>query len=218
MDRSTLAAMLDHTLLDPLATAAGVEGLCQEAIDWSIGHVCVSPTRVAVAVRALDGAGGVCSVVGFASGAHLASVKAAEAAAAVEAGATEIDMVVNLGLVADEDWDALQSEVAQVVAAAGDAPVKAILESAALNGHRLRRAALAAIDGGARWLKTSTGYHPSGGATVEAVALLVEAAQGRAAVKASGGIRSLASAQALLNAGATRLGTSRSVEILAELA
>lgn len=209
--------MIDHTLLDPLATAARVEGLCQEAVEWHIGHVCVSPNRVAVAARALHGAAGVCAVVGFASGAHLASVKAAETAAAVAAGATEIDVVLNLGLIMDEDWSAVEAEVADIMAAAAGVPVKAILEAAALPEARLRRAGEIAVAGGVRWLKTSTGYHPDGGATTEMVALLVEVAAGRAEVKASGGIRSLGTAQSLLAAGATRLGTSRGVEILAEL-
>lgn len=212
-----LAALIDHTLLDPLASTATIEGLCREAADWHIGHVCVSPTRVGVAAQALGGAARVCSVVGFASGAHNAEIKAAEARAAVEAGAGEIDMVVNLGLVADEDWSGVAAEVAAVVGAVGDVAVKAIVESAALSEARLRRVAEAAISGGARWLKTSTGYHPAGGATTEAVAVLAEVAAGRAEVKASGGIRSLTSALALLDAGATRLGTSRSVELLAEL-
>lgn len=219
MDAATLAALIDHTLLDPLASAAGVEQLCLEAVEWHMGHVCVSPTRVRQAGALLEGtAVAVCSVVGFPSGAHLPGAKAHEAGRAVQDGATEVDMVVSLGAVADADWAAVEAEVAEVVAAAGPGvPVKVILETSALEPAVARSAAAAALGGGAAWLKTSTGYHPSGGASVESVALLFEVAAGRALVKASGGIRSLDGAVALVEAGAARLGTSRGVALLAEL-
>lgn len=216
-----LAAVIDHTLLDPLATAAAVAALCAEAVQWSFGHVCVSPSRVAWAAAAMAGSGvGVCAVVGFPSGAHTALSKAFEAAAAVQSGAGEIDMVVNLGLVAEGDWAGLQREVALAVGAVGaggGAVVKVILETAAFNGPTAELAARAAMDGGATWVKTSTGYHPSGGATIEAVTLLARVAQNRAGVKASGGIRTLAQARAMLTAGAGRLGTSGGVSLLQEL-
>ncbi len=215
-----LAAMIDHTLLDPAAMAVGVAGLCREAREWSFGHVCVSPSRVELAVAELAGSGvGVCSVVGFPSGAHTSRSKAFEAGAAVDDGAGEIDMVVNLGLVADGDWSGLQRDVAAVVAAVTPAgiAVKAILETAAFDSAVAELAARAALDGGAGWLKTSTGYHPAGGATVEAVSLLVRVAAGSAGVKASGGIRSLTQAQSFIDAGAGRLGTSRGVALLQEL-
>ncbi|MFN0027980.1 MAG: deoxyribose-phosphate aldolase [Acidimicrobiales bacterium] len=215
-----LVAVIDHTLLDPLAISAAVVALCAEARDWSFGHVCVSPSRVELAVAELAGtAVGVCSVVGFPSGAHTSASKAFEASAAVDHGAGEIDMVVNLGLVADGDWSALQHEVRTVVAAAGagGASVKAILETAAFNGPTAELAARAALDGGAAWVKTSTGYHPAGGASLEAVAVLARVAAGRGGVKASGGIRTLAQARTFLDAGAGRLGTSRGVALVQEL-
>ena len=220
MDAAALAATIDHTLLDPLATSKGIEQLCREAADWGIGHVCVSPTRVALAVELLRStAVGVCSVVGFPSGAHLPASKAAEAAVVAELGAAEVDMVVALGAVAEGDWGAVRDDVAAVVGAVGPrVPVKAILESGAFaaDPSAVRAAARAAIDAGAAFVKTSTGYHPGGGATVDAVALLHEVAAGRAEVKASGGIRTLEDARALLAAGASRLGTSRSVQLLSE--
>lgn len=215
-----LAALIDHTLLDPLATSAGVAGLCADARQWSFGHVCVSPSRIGQAVAELAGTGvGVCSVVGFPSGAHTSRSKAFEAGAAVDEGAGKIDMVVNLGLLADGDWSGLQREVATVVAAVtpGGGSVKAILETAAFDGPRAELAARAALDGGATWVKTSTGYHPSGGASVETVTLLARVAAGRAGVKASGGIRTLAQARSFIAAGAGRLGTSRGVALVQEL-
>lgn len=219
MDAPALAGLIDHTLLDPLATASQVEQLCREAVEWGIGHVCVSPTRVHQAVAVLTGAPvGVCSVVGFPSGAHPAEVKVAEAGRAAAEGATEVDVVVALGAVADGDWATVEADVAAVVAAVGpDVATKVILETAALTPDQARHAAEAAIAAGAGWVKTSTGYHPSGGATVDAVRLLCEVAAGRARVKASGGIRSLADATAMVDAGAARLGTSRGVALLREL-
>ena len=219
MDAPTLAGLIDHTLLDPLASASGVEQLCLEAVEWGIGHVCVSPTRVRQAATVLAGTPvAVCSVVGFPSGAHLAEAKASEAGQACADGATEVDMVVSLGAVVDGDWAAVEADVAAVVGAVepGTA-VKVILETSALQPDQARRAAEHAIAAGASWVKTSTGYHPSGGATVEAVRLLHEVAAGRARVKASGGIRTLADATALVDAGAARLGTSRGVALLREL-
>jgi len=218
VDAPALAACIDHTLLDPLAPATGVDQLCLEAVEWQFGHVCVSPTRVRLAAALLEGTTvGVCSVVGFPSGAHLTATKSAEAARAVEEGATEIDMVVALGAVADGDWAAVEADVAGVVAACGGAAVKVILETSAFEPAVARVAAEAAVAGGAAWVKTSTGYHPSGGATLDAVRLLHEVAAGRALVKASGGIRNLQDALALLDAGASRLGTSRGVALVREL-
>ncbi len=218
--RDRLRAAIDHTLLDPLATADAVAALCADAVGAGIAQVCVSPTRVAEAVAATAGSGvAVCSVIGFPSGAHPAAVKAAEAAHVIALGATEVDMVVHLGAVMDGDWALVADDVAAVVtvARAGGALTKVILESAAIGPQRLVDAVRVAVDSGAEFVKTSTGYHPAGGATVDDVAAMVAAADGRAAVKASGGIRTLADAVAMLDAGATRLGTSRGVAILAEL-
>ena len=217
MDRAALAAAIDHTLLDPLARAADVVALCEDAAAWRIGQVCISPNRVDLAVRTLAGLPvRVCAVIGFPSGAHLAELKAREAAAAVLAGAAEVDMVVDLGALADGDWAHVEREVAQVVASVSPsgATVKAILETAAFPQATVSAAARAALAGGATWLKTSTGYHPSGGATIETVGLLVAAGQPRPLVKASGGIRTLDTALEFLAAGAQRLGTSRGVDLL----
>jgi len=216
VDRALLAAAIDHTLLDPLAGAADVDRLCAEAVEWQFGHVCVSPSRVALAVKALAGSPvAVCSVIGFPSGAHTGGMKAAEAVQALADGAVEVDMVANLGAIVEGDWGVLSTEVAAVVAAAGDGHhVKVILEAAAIGRDRLVAAVAVAVDAGAGWVKTSTGYHPAGGATVPDVKAMVAAAGGRARVKASGGIRTYGDAVTMLRAGAERLGTSRGVDIL----
>jgi deoxyribose-phosphate aldolase len=179
---------------------------------------------VATASRALserESAIAVCAVVGFPSGAHRHEVKAAEAKLAVGEGAREIDMVVDLGAVKRGDWVAVTGEVAAVRAEV-DGLLKVILETAALTDDELDRAARSAVAGGADLLKTSTGFHPAGGATIEAVTALAAVARtadpsssGRAiGVKASGGIRDRATALAMVDAGATRLGCSASRAIL----
>jgi deoxyribose-phosphate aldolase len=211
-----LAAMIDHTLLNPLATDAEVHTLVAEAVEWKMTHVCVSPNRVATAVTAAAGRVAVASVVGFPSGAHPLEIKVAEAACVAGLGASEIDMVISLGAIIQGDDGEVEREVAAVVKAVAPhhAIVKAILETAALGPERAERAALAALAGGALWLKTSTGYHPSGGATEPDVRLLHRLADGRAQVKASGGIRTLQHARHMIAAGAERLGTSSGIAIL----
>lgn len=226
--RSSLAAMIDHTLLSPTASAADVEALVAEALDLGVGAVCVSPTRVGLVADALVGVDErptVASVVGFPSGAHPVAIKAAEAAAAVAAGATEVDLVADLAAVAGGDLDALAAETEAIRAAIGPAVVlKVILESAAIlalgdrGGDLLTDACRAVADAGADLVKTSTGFHPAGGATTEAVALMAAAVAGRGlgtvGVKASGGIRTAGDALAMVDAGATRIGASASRIIL----
>jgi deoxyribose-phosphate aldolase len=210
--RTALASRIDHTLLKPEATDEQIAALCREAEELRVYAVCLSPSRLPV--RPLRGVG-VCTVVGFPSGAHATSVKAAETEQAVRDGAQEIDMVVDLGRVKAGDWDAVEADVAAVVAASGaDALVKVILESAALTRAELVEACRASERGGAQYVKTSTGFHPSGGATVEAVRVMSETVGGRLGVKASGGIRDTATALAMLDAGATRLGLSGSRAVL----
>jgi deoxyribose-phosphate aldolase len=207
--RAQLAARIDHTLLKPEATAEQVAALCREAEELGAFSVCVSPARLPVTTDVV-----VCTVVGFPSGAHAPAVKAAETAQAVADGAAEVDVVVDLGRVCAGDWDAVEADVAGVVAAAGDALVKVILETAALSPDEVVQACRASERGGARYVKTSTGFHPSGGATVEAVRLMSETVGGRLGVKASGGIRDTATALAMLAAGATRLGLSGTRAVL----
>ena len=156
----------------------------------------------------------VCTVVGFPSGAHPSSVKAAEAAQAVADGAVEVDMVIDLGLAKAGRWDAVEADVKAVKQACGDALLKVILESAALTLDEVREACLACERAGADYVKTSTGFHPSGGASLDAVRTLAEPVGGRLGVKASGGIRDTATALAMVEAGATRLGLSGTRAVL----
>lgn len=210
--RTALASRIDHTLLKPEATDEQVAALCREAEELGVYAVCLSPSRLPI--RPLHGVG-VCTVVGFPSGAHATAAKVAETEQAVRDGAQEIDMVVDLGRVKAGEWDAVEADVAGVVTASGaDALVKVILESAALTRTELIEACRASERGGARYVKTSTGFHPAGGASVEAVALMAETVRGRLGVKASGGIRDTATALAMLDAGATRLGLSGSRAVL----
>ena len=159
----------------------------------------------------------VCTVVGFPSGAHHSEVKAAEAALAVRQGAGEVDMVIDLGRALAGDWDAVQADVAAVKAACGDVLLKVILETAALRADQIVEACRRSEVGGAQYVKTSTGYHPSGGASIEAVRLMRETVGDRLGVKASGGIRDTATALAMLDAGASRLGLSGTRAVLAGL-
>lgn len=226
--RRELAAMIDHTLLAPTASKRDVEALVAEALELGVGAVCVSPTRVVLAAGVLaetDAPLALASVVGFPSGAHPVAVKAAEAAMAVASGATEVDLVANLAAVAEGDLDLLATETEAVRAAIGPGIVlKVILESAAIlalgeqGTNRLIDACEVVADAGADLVKASTGFHPAGGATPEAVALMAAAVAGRGSgsvgVKASGGIRSAAQAMAMVAAGATRIGVSASRVIL----
>ncbi|BBX75054.1 deoxyribose-phosphate aldolase [Mycobacterium shinjukuense] len=216
--RGRLAAVVDHTLLKPEATTADVVGLVAEAAELGVYAVCVSPSMVPVAVAASAGGVRVASVAGFPSGKHMSVVKAHEAAAAIDAGAHEIDMVIDIGAALAGDFDAVRSDIEAVRAAASGAVLKVIVESAVLLGrgdpHVLTRACRAAEDAGADFVKTSTGFHPAGGASVRAVELMTTTVGGRLGVKASGGIRTAADAVAMLNAGATRLGLSSTRAVL----
>jgi deoxyribose-phosphate aldolase len=214
MDRITLAAMIDHTLLRPEATAEDVIALCQEATDLGVAAVCVSPSHLPI-TEGLGVGIDICTVIGFPSGAHQPTVKAHEAEVAIEAGATEIDMVINLGLAVAGHWEAVREDIAAVRAAAPDSVLlKVILESAVLSEDEIVAACEAAAAAGADYVKTSTGFHPSGGASVSAVRLMADTVGVRLGVKASGGIRDTATALAMVEAGATRLGCSASRAIL----
>lgn len=214
VDRATLAGLIDHTLLKPEATLADVVHLCTEANELAVAAVCVSPSRLPLPPGLLDPAIGVAAVCGFPSGAHHAATKATEAAAAVADGATEIDVVIDVGRAAEGDWEAVQHEIAEVRSAIDDVVLKVIIESALLDDDGIVAACRAAEDAGASFVKTSTGFHPSGGATVEAVRLMAATVGDRLGVKASGGIRTAEQALAMVEAGATRLGCSASRAIL----
>jgi deoxyribose-phosphate aldolase len=218
----SLAAVLDHTLLRPDATRSQVIQLCKEAAEHQFACAMVNPTWVATAVRALAGTGVPVGVlVGFPLGANLSSSKRDETVRVLKLGAHDVDMVLNIGLLKSgepADFEAVKQDIRGVVelAHASGAIVKVILETCLLTFEEKLRAAELALAAGADFLKTSTGFS-SGGATKDDVALLHGSAGNLAGVKASGGIRSLADASAMLHAGASRIGASASVRILAEL-
>ena len=218
MTRAELARLLDHSVLKPEATLADVRAGIDVVREWRVGCYCVQPGRVRMSADALaDTDAVVASVVGFPHGAHRADVKASEAALAIDDGAREIDMVINVGALRDGDAALVAADIEAVVLACGEVPVKVILEATALDDVQKRLACRIAREAGAAFVKTSTGFHASGGATVADVRLM-RAEVGRAlGVKASGGIRSLADALAMIEAGANRIGTSASAAILGAL-
>ena len=219
LTRSQLAAMIDHTLLAPEATPKDIHGLCAEAKTLGVHAVCVSPTLTTVAALGVAGSFvRVAAVAGFPSGAHNARLKALAAAAAAATGAHEVDMVINLALAREGRWKEVEQEIAGVRGAApGPTLLKVIIEAALLDEGGVISACRTGESAGADFVKTSTGFHPAGGATTRAVALMAATVGGRLGVKASGGIRSAAEAIAMVEAGATRLGLSRTAAILAEM-
>ncbi len=207
-----IAPFIDHALLIPTATPQQVEQWCEEAYRFNFAAVCVYPIYVRQAVELLRGKGPqVCTVIGFPSGASTTAVKLYEAQEAVENGADELDVSINLGWVKSGNTEALHDEIAEICQETGK-PVKAILETTLLTDAEKRIAAEICLEAGAAFLKTSTGWN--GGATVADVALLKEVAKERVGIKASGGIRTVEQALDLILAGATRLGTSRGIDLL----
>ena len=216
MNHHAIAQMLDHTLLKPEATPDQVVALCAEGIELGVFAVCVSPSMVGVAHAALNGSSvKTASVVGFPSGAHLGAAVAAEAALAVASGADEIDMVINLGCAKAGDWASVQAGIAAVRAVVQSPRVlKVIIESAALTEQEIVLACQAAMRAKADFVKTSTGFHPTGGATAQAVRLMRHTVGDGMGVKASGGVRTIEAVLEMIEAGASRIGTSSSAAIL----
>jgi deoxyribose-phosphate aldolase len=217
--RAEVAALVDHTLLKPEATEADIVALLREADELDVFAVCVSPTMVATAKSFKTGDYHIASVVGFPSGKHVSAIKAEEARLAVAAGADEIDMVIDVGSALEGDFDAVKADISAVFdAIPSHAILKVIVESAALlalaDEGRLADVCRIAEDAGADFVKTSTGFHPSGGASVRAVEVMARTVGERLGVKASGGIRTADDAVAMLNAGATRLGLSGTRAVL----
>ncbi|MDY6077693.1 deoxyribose-phosphate aldolase [Mobiluncus sp.] len=215
MEKAQLAAMVDHTLLKPEATRAQVEALVAEGVELGTYSVCVSPSQVPLKVpESLK----LCVVCGFPSGAHTTATKAGEAREAVAAGVDEVDMVVNLSWVKDGLWDRVQADIAAVKKEV-PAPklLKVIIESAALTDEEIVKCCQAAQAAGADFVKTSTGFHPAGGASTHAVALMRQTVGDTMGVKASGGIHTGAEALAMVEAGASRLGLSGTRKVLETL-
>lgn len=210
LDRDQLAALIDHTLLKPEATPEDVIALLREAEELGTYSLCVSPSMLPLETTVK-----VATVCGFPSGQHASSVKAAEAADSAAKGADEVDMVINVGLARAGEFAAVEQDI-RAVREAAPAPVvlKVIIESAALTDEQIVAVCEAAERAGADFVKTSTGFHPAGGATEHAVQLMRSTVGDRLGVKASGGIRTREAAEAMVAAGASRLGLSSSRAIL----
>ncbi len=208
------ASMIDHTCLKPEATRAQIEKLCTEAKQYGFATVCVNPFRVAMCAELLKGSRvKVCTVIGFPLGANRAEVKALETVRACADGAEEIDMVINIGALKDGNLAAVENDISSVVKAAQGRPVKVILETALLTDAEIKSACAVAIIAGADFVKTSTGFGP-GGATIAHVKLMKETVGNQLEVKASGGIRDRETMSGMIEAGATRIGTSNGVAIM----
>ncbi|GMB07578.1 deoxyribose-phosphate aldolase [Thermolongibacillus altinsuensis] len=212
---NNIAKMIDHTLLKPETTKEQIVKLCEEAKQYNFASVCVNPTWVATAAELLKGSDvKVCTVIGFPLGANTPEVKAFETKNAIENGATEVDMVINIGALKSGDDELVEKDIRAVVEAAkGKALVKVIIETCLLTEEEKVRACELAVKAGADFVKTSTGFS-TGGATVEDVALMRKTVGPEIGVKASGGVRDAQTAQAMIDAGATRIGTSSGVAIV----
>jgi len=213
-----IAHIIDHTLLKPDATQAQIAQLCYEARKYSFAAVCVNPANVKLAAQLLkDSPVAVCTVVGFPLGATLTEVKAYEAQKVIEDGATEIDMVINIGALKSKDYDLVKRDIATVVRTCHNngAICKVIIEAALLTDEEKVKACQLAKEAGADYVKTSTGFGP-GGATVEDVALMRRVVGPEMGVKAAGGIRTFEAARQMIKAGATRIGASAGVKIVQE--
>ncbi len=217
LHRAELAKRIDHTLLRSHATQDDIALLCDQAVEHGFRTVSINPAWVAFCARRLEGKGvGVDACVGFPLGATTAHVKVEEAREAVRNGATEIDMVINIGALKSGYAPFVEKEIAAVVQAAGVAAVKVILETSCLTDEEKAAVCEMAIRAGAAFVKTSTGF-AQGGATVEDVAFMRAVVGGRIGIKAAGGIRNRADALALIEAGATVIGTSAGIAIVGEV-
>ena len=211
-----LASRIDHTLLRPDSTEDEIRGLCREARQYGFASVCVNPYWVPVAARELAGSPvKVCTVVGFPLGASSTAGKVAETENAVKSGASEIDMVINIGELKGGNYDAVRRDIEAVAAAAhqGGSILKVILETSLLNDEQKVKGSTLSKEAGAEFVKTSTGFS-TGGATEHDVKLMREAVGPEMGVKASGGIRTLEDVKNMMAAGATRIGASAGVKIM----
>jgi deoxyribose-phosphate aldolase len=214
MDMDNVAGLIDHTLLKADATEADIRRLADEARRYGFYSVCVNPYYIETARVFLKGSPvKVTTVVGFPLGMDLAEAKVHEALGAALAGADELDIVINIGAAKDGLWEVVEKDLYDIIAATGALVHKAIIETCYLTDDEKREAAEAALRAGAEFIKTSTGYGP-GGATVEDVKLIKSIVDDRAGIKAAGGIRTIEQIREMIEAGATRIGTSSGVAIV----
>ena len=209
-----LAPYIDHTCLKPEATSRHIEELCDEAIQYGFHSVCVNPSWVSLAIQKLENSPvQVCSVIGFPLGSNLANTKVIEAQQTFDLGADEFDMVMNIGAAKEAKWDFIFDEVQQVVKTVSGKCLKVIIETCLLTKDEIIAACQTSEKAGAHFVKTSTGFNKEG-ATLENVAIMRKAISESMGLKASGGIKDKGTALAMIDAGATRLGTSASVAIV----
>ncbi|OOF37117.1 deoxyribose-phosphate aldolase [Rodentibacter rarus] len=215
MDSKTLAKYIDHTALTAEKNEQDILTLCDEAIKYGFYSVCINSGYIPLAKEKLAGtAVKICTVVGFPLGANLTSVKAFETQEAIKAGANEIDMVINVGWIKSNQWQAVKEDIQAVLNACNAVPLKVILETCLLTKDEIVKACEICKELGVAFVKTSTGFS-KGGATVEDVALMKKTV-GHIGVKASGGVRDTQTALAMIDAGATRIGASASIAIIGE--
>ena len=212
MTRQEILAMVDHTLLKPEATWEQIKTICDEAVENKTASICINPGFVKQAVQYLEGRVPVCTVIGFPLGATSAQAKVFEAKQALEDGAEEFDMVINISALKDKNYDYVRDEIAAIKAAVGDKVLKVIIETCLLTDEEKRTMCQLVIDGGADYIKTSTGFS-TGGATFEDIALFKECVGDQIKIKAAGGIRSVADMEKFISLGANRLGTSSAIKI-----
>lgn len=214
MDSMSIAGKIDHTMLKADAGKETIIRYCKEAKEYGFASVCVNSCHVPTVAKELEGSGvKTCCVVGFPLGAMLTESKAYEAKASVAAGAAEVDMVINIGALKDKDFDLAYEDIKAVVEASKPSIVKVIIETCLLTDEEKEKACELSVKAGAAFVKTSTGFS-TGGATPEDVALMKKAVDGKALVKASGGIRTPEDAKAVLEAGADRIGAGNGVVLL----
>lgn len=215
MDINNILSKCDHTLLSTTATKAEIFALCDDGIRFGCASVCIPPCYVKDAKDYVGDKLPICTVIGFPNGYNSPEVKAFEAQNAVSAGADEIDMVINVGMVKDGRWDDILAEIKQVKAACGGKLLKVIIEICLLTDEEIVRMCGIVAQSGAEYIKTSTGFS-KGGATFHAVELMAQNCPKTLLIKAAGGISSIADAEEFLRLGASRLGTSRIVKIAKE--
>ncbi|AWZ48221.1 deoxyribose-phosphate aldolase [Clostridiaceae bacterium 14S0207] len=218
MDKNTLSKLIDHTLLKPEAEASQIEQLCSEALKYNFASVCVNPSYVSLCSELLKGSNvDVCTVIGFPLGATTTKVKVFESEDAIANGATEIDMVINVGRLKEKDYDYVKKDIEAVVnCAKNKALVKVIIETCLLTDEEKIKVCELSKEAGADFVKTSTGFS-KGGATERDIALMRKTVGDDMGVKASGGVRTLEDALKMVEAGASRIGASASINIVEAL-